>query len=72
MKNAGSLGKLVKASEAAATPDRMLVGVVRGRVEHERKDREAAFFSLGAPETARLRGVARGEFELDARTGVSS
>src|SRR5262245_30700512 len=74
MKNAATVGRLAGASAGgvAATPDRMLVGVVRGRVEHELYQIvKPHFFSLGAAlETAQwLRAVARGEFRLDARTG---
>jgi len=70
LKDAGALGNLATAGvgRAAATPDRMLLGIVRERAQRELYQIvKPHFFSLGgALETARwLRAVARGELRLD-------
>jgi methylenetetrahydrofolate reductase (NADPH) len=75
MKDAGALGNLAAGvGRAAATPDRVLLGVVRARAQRELYQIvKPHFFSLGGPlETARwLRAVGRGEFTLDARDGFA-
>jgi methylenetetrahydrofolate reductase (NADPH) len=68
VRNTGSLATLATASAgaAAATPDRMLLGVLRGRDAHQAHNVvQPHFFSLGgALETARwLRALRKGAFD---------
>ena len=78
MRNAGPLTTLAAAGVGgtAATPDRMLIGVLRGREERQAVNIvKPHFFSLGgALETARwLRALRTGAFEVDAGgTGLTA
>jgi hypothetical protein len=70
LKNVSPFVKLATAGigTVAATPDRLLLGVVRERDEDEPGGIvRAHFFALGAPlETARwLHAVVHGEFDVD-------
>jgi methylenetetrahydrofolate reductase (NADPH) len=78
MRNTASLASLAAAGAGAtaATPDRMLLGVLRGREELQAFNIvQPHFFSLGgALETARwLRALRAGAFEVDAGgTGLTA